>query len=121
MKLFQILSISAIIILSGCDAENNKILQTSNPSYLYSDVEGKFYIAAIGTTDEQNLEFQKVFDKNIEILSGFYQNGSPTDKELQLLNIGDVPKYIVFDKEKELLRVDNLNELNQYLSNHKTK
>lgn len=38
-----------------------------------------------------------------------------------MLNIDDVPKYIVFDTEKELYRTDNLNELNQFLSNQRTK
>jgi hypothetical protein len=121
MKLPQIISITAIIILSGCVAGNNKILHSSNPTYMYSEVEGKFYITAIGTTDDQNLEFQKVFDQNIENLSGYYQNGSPNENELQKLNITDLPMYFVFDTEKELFRTDNLNELNRYLANNRMK
>ncbi|MCV4230539.1 hypothetical protein OHJ21_05095 [Virgibacillus sp. LDC1] len=121
MKLIQLLSIVVIIILSGCNADNNKTYHSSIPSSFFSDVEGKYYITAIGTTDEQNLEFQEVFDQNIRILSGYYQTGNPDDKELQMLNIDDVPKYIVFDTEKELYRTDNLNELNQFLSNQRTK
>lgn len=121
MKLIQALSIVVIIILSGCNADNNKTYHSPIPSSFFSDVEGKYYVTAIGTTDEQNLEFQEVFDQNIRILSGYYQTGSPDDKDLQMLNIDDVPKYIVFDTEKELYRTDNLNELNQFLSNQRTK
>jgi hypothetical protein len=121
MKFLQVISIVTIIILSGCDESNNKTLHSSIPTFMYSEVEGKFYITALGTTDEQNLEFQKVFDQNIEILTGYYQNGSPNDNEIQKLNITDLPMYFVFDTEKELFRTDNLNDLNRYLANNRMK
>lgn len=82
---------------------------------MYSDVKGKYYISVFGTTDEQYLEFQQVFDKNIEKISVYYQTGTPSDEELQMFNINDLPKYIVFDTDKELFRTDDLYELNQFL------
>lgn len=91
---------AVIIILSGCNAGKVETLPLSKPSFMYSNVEGKYYIAAFGTTDEQNLEFQQVFDQNIEKITAYYQTGTPSDEELQMFNIKDLPEYIVFLQKK---------------------
>ncbi|GIP29403.1 hypothetical protein J23TS9_45330 [Paenibacillus sp. J23TS9] len=109
------LIMAVIIILSGCNAGKVETLPLSKPSFMYSNVEGKYYVAAFGTTAKQFLEFQQVFDQNIEKITGYYETGTPSDEELQMFNIKDLPEYIVFDTEKELFRTDNLDKLNQFL------
>lgn len=115
MKIIQIICIIGIMILSGCDTLKNETIPSSITSSMYSNEEGKYYLAALGTTEEQNLEFQQVFDQNIKILTGYYQNGTPSNMEMKMFEIEDIPKYIVFDTEKEIYRTDYLNELNQFL------
>lgn len=116
MKKFYLLCLLLIIVLSGCKSGNEPIPSPSlNLSSMYSTEEGKYYLVALGTNEEQESEFQQVFDQNIEKISGYYQNGTPNDVELKTLNIEELPVYIIFDTEKEIFRTDNLIELNQYL------
>ncbi|WP_152394291.1 hypothetical protein [Paenibacillus guangzhouensis] len=114
MKKIYLLCLLSIIVLSGCKASNEPS-PSLNLSSMHSVEEGKYYLAVLGTNEEQESEFQQVFDKNIKNISGYYQNGTPNDVELQTLNIHELPTYIIFDTEKEIFRTDNLNELNQYL------
>ncbi|MGM1045849.1 MAG: hypothetical protein ACQEXX_06860 [Bacillota bacterium] len=116
MKIIQMICLIGIMILSGCETIKNETTPSAIPLSMYSDEEGKYYITALGTTDKQNLKFQQVVDQNIKIITGYYQNGTPSNTEMKMFEIGDLPNYIVFDTEKELYRTDALNELNQFLS-----
>ncbi|MGM1048138.1 MAG: hypothetical protein ACQEXX_18625 [Bacillota bacterium] len=115
MKIIQIICLIGIMILSGCDTLKNETISSSIQSSMHSDEEGKYYITVLGTTEKQNLEFQHVIDQNIKIITGYYQNGTPSNTEMEMFEIKDLPKYIVFDTEKELYRTDILSELNQFL------
>ncbi|WP_211748684.1 hypothetical protein [Paenibacillus sp. Marseille-Q4541] len=116
MKIIQLICIIGIMLLSGCDTLKKETVPSSTPSTMYSDVEGKYYITALGTTDKQNLEFQQVIDQNIKIIAGYYQTNTPSDAEMKMYEIKNLPKYIVFDTEKEIYETDNLNELNHLLT-----
>ncbi|MCM3625760.1 hypothetical protein M3194_00100 [Paenibacillus glycanilyticus] len=116
MRRFYLLSLLFMIVLSGCETSIKPTPTPSfNLSYMHSKEEGKYYLVALGTNEEQDLELQQVFDQNKERISGYYQNGTPNDVELRTLNIHEFPVYIIFDTEKEIFRTDNLVELNQYL------
>ncbi|MEF2965872.1 hypothetical protein V3851_08530 [Paenibacillus sp. M1] len=115
MKIIQIICIVGLMILSGCDTLKSEAIPSSIPSSMYSDEDGKYYIVALGTTDIENLEFQQVFDQNIKIITGYYQNGTPSNMEMKSLEIEELPEYIVFDVDKAIYRTDSINELNQFL------
>ncbi|GLX67583.1 hypothetical protein [Paenibacillus glycanilyticus] len=121
MKSYYLLSLILIMILSGCKSSNEPKPSPSpvNLSSMYSTEEGKYYLVALGTNEEQELEFQQVFDENIEKIAGSYLNGSPNEVELQKLNIHEMPVYIVIGTEKEIFRTDHLSELNQFLHDDK--
>ena len=63
MKLVQVLSIVVIIILSGCNADNNKTYHSSIPSSFFSDVEGSITSRQLVPLMNKILNFKKCLTK----------------------------------------------------------
>ncbi|WP_201008377.1 hypothetical protein [Paenibacillus glycanilyticus] len=98
---YYLLCVLLMIVLSGCESSNKPTPPPSfNLSSMHSKEEGKYYLVALGTNEEQDLEFQQVFEQNIEKVSGYYQNGTPNDVELQTINIHELPILYLIQKKK---------------------
>lgn len=108
-----------IVLMSGCDEADQEV-PPYIPKFMYSDVEGKYYITLLGGAEQSSMEFQRIFDQNVEIITGYYENRTPSDKELKRLQIERLPVYLIFDTEKEVLRTGDLNELALFLSSRST-
>lgn len=77
--------------------------------------EGKYYITVLGATEELKREFEQVFQRNINVIDGYYENGNPSNRELQALKVESLPTYFVFDTEKEVFRTDDIFKLSKFL------
>lgn len=118
VKRFQLILVVFVTLLSGCKADGEDLPYLT--SFMQSGVEGKYYITILGATDEQAREFQLVFNQNIEIITGYYENGEPTERELRALKVASLPTYIIFNRDSEVFRTDHIIDLKKFLS-EKTK
>jgi hypothetical protein len=118
MRFLSLLAL-VIVVLSGCD-EAVQDTYSYIPAFMYANVEGKYYIASLGATEQFDIEFQRLFDDNMDVITGYYENKTPEDKELNRLQIKSLPVYLIFDTKQEVLRTDSLIEVTQFLSKKKS-
>ncbi|MDQ0873882.1 hypothetical protein QFZ77_002541 [Paenibacillus sp. V4I3] len=112
MKRFQLLLIIFVTLFLGCKADTE---ETFSFSSILSNNEGKYYITVLGATEELKREFEQVFQRNINVIDGYYENGNPSNRELQALKVESLPTYFVFDTEKEVFITDDIFKLSKFL------
>lgn len=121
MKFMYLVCLAAALTLMGCNSANNEAQPSNKPISILSIDEGKYYITAIGMTNDQDFKFQQLFDQYIPIISGYYTNSSSNEEELQRLRIQDFPVYIVTDTVQEVFRTNEMVELDKYLNDKSLK
>jgi hypothetical protein len=112
MKRFQLILVIFVTLLSGCKANTE---ETFSFSSMLSKNEGKYYITVLGATEELKREFELVFQRNINVIAGYYENGNPSNRELRALKVESLPTYFVFDTDKEVFRTDDIFNLSKFL------
>ncbi|MBD0384113.1 hypothetical protein [Paenibacillus sedimenti] len=102
-----------MLVFAGC---SNGVSKEQRISSMLSDEEGKYYITILGASQNIEKKFEsEIFQNNINKISGYYLNENPNDAEIRDLEVKETPIFIVFDKENEVYRTNNINDLNDYL------
>lgn len=114
------LVIFLVILLIGCSSTESNVEKEEIISSMLADENGEYYITILGASQDTEQEFDAgIYQDHMRIISGYYSNANPTEREIRALEIKEKPVFIVFDTESEVFRTNDINDLNVFLSENK--
>lgn len=86
-------------------------------SSVLSKDEERYYLVVLGASQEMRSKIHAIINST-NIISGSTMSGDPSDRWVRALGIENELTILLFDSEKEIFRTNNIEELNDFITEH---
>lgn len=87
-------------------------------SSVLSKDENRYYLVVLGASQEMENEILTITTPT-NTIGGYYFDSNPSNKYIRALGVKNELTILLFDTEKEILRTNNIEELNEFITENK--